>query len=376
MAITDILFPQGNFLNIRANAPSQTDYNIQATSDLVNQLPGGIVRDVVAPAAAFGMSLPYDAIQGAARITEDDISRAMMSGALTPRDIASEAFGLSYSRENPLSSAIERFMGASQPLSNRLSNMNVGTSAQAEPSNVEDYLGTSTPTEVAIKAAPQVFNPQADYGQFFRPQPVVDRNLFTPITEKVSSLRQGISSLKDKGIDLGKMAIAAATGIPVGILNALPERDYRQTALENFYGNIENGTIQSGLMAGYNPVSGGLLNMLTGGRYGDPTNYGLQRSYQKRIDMIRNNLAINKYKDPDAMRKRLEQLEELKRKEAQALEAARIKADKIAADKPSVNRDFGASRRGDSDISDSQRGGFATDDTAGFFKNGGIVDLL
>ena len=376
MAITDILFPQGNFLNIRANAPSQTDYNIQATSDLVNQLPGGIVRDVVAPAAALGMSLPYDAIQGAARITEDDISRAMMSGALTPRDIASEAFGLSYSRENPLSSAVERFMGASQPLSNRLSNMNVGTSAQAEPLNVEDYLGTSTPTEVAIKGAPQVFNPQADYGQFFRSQPVVDRNLFTPITEKVSSLRQGISSLKDKGIDLGKMAIAAATGIPVGILNALPERDYRQTALENFYGNIENGTIQSGLMAGYNPVSGGLLNMLTGGRYGDPTNYGLQRSYQKRIDMIRNNLAINKYKDPDAMRKRLEQLEELKRKEAQALEAARIKADKIAADKPSVNRDFGASRRGDSDISDSQRGGFATDDTAGFFKNGGIVDLL
>ena len=230
--------------------------------------------------------------------------------------------------------------------------------------------------EINVESLPAVYNPQADYGQFFRPQPVVDRNLFTPITEKVSSLRQGISSLKDKGIDLGKMAIAAATGIPVGILNALPERDYRQTALENFYGNIENGTIQSGLMAGYNPVSGGLLNMLTGGRYGDPTNYGLQRSYQKRIDMIRNNLAINKYKDPDAMRERLEQLEELKRKEAEALEAARIKADKIAADKPSVNRDFGASRRGDSDISDSQRGGFATDDTAGFFKNGGIVNLL
>jgi len=230
--------------------------------------------------------------------------------------------------------------------------------------------------EINVESLPAVYNPQADYGQFFRPQPVVDRNLFTPITEKVSSLREGISSLKDKGIDLGKMAIAAATGIPVGILNALPERDYRQTALENFYGNIENGTIQSGLMAGYNPVSGGLLNMLTGGRYGDPTNYGLQRSYQKRIDMIRNNLAINKYKDPDAMRERLEQLEELKRKEAEALEAARIKADKIAADKPSVNRDFGASRRGDSDISDSQRGGFATDDTAGFFKNGGIVNLL
>ena len=40
--------------------------------------------------------------------------------------------------------------------------------------------------------------------------------------------------------------------------------------------------------------------------------------------------------------------------------------DKVRADRPGGG-DFGASRRGDSDISDSQRGGFATDDTAGFF---------
>jgi hypothetical protein len=30
-------------------------------------------------------------------------------------------------------------------------------------------------------------------------------------------------------------------------------------------------------MAGYNPVSGGLLNMLTGGAYGEPTTYGLDK---------------------------------------------------------------------------------------------------
>jgi hypothetical protein len=35
-------------------------------------------------------------------------------------------------------------------------------------------------------------------------------------------------------------------------------------------------------MAGYNPVSGGLLNMLTGGAYGEPTTYGLDKSYDKR----------------------------------------------------------------------------------------------
>jgi len=382
MAITDILFPQGNFLNIRANAPSQTDYNIQATSDLVNQLPGGIVRDVVAPAAALGMSLPYDAIQGASRITEDDMMRAMeTAGMYGPKDIAAEAFGLSYGRERPLSSAIERFIGASQPLANRLSN--TGT-AQAEPMDAENYLGTSVPTEVAIKAAPQVFNPQADYGQFFRPQPVVDRNLFTPITEKVSSLRQGISSLKDKGIDLGRTAlsgiISAATGIPgIGFLaNALPERDYRQTALEDFYGNVQNGTIQSGLMAGYNPVSGGLLNMLTGGKYGEETKYGLSDAIDRRIATIKKTLEKKKSVQ---LEQRLKALEELKQREAAALQAARDKAAAELESKRIGRRPSAPSGGGGVKDSGGPTGGYSYDSGGrqGFgygLKNGGIVDLL
>ena len=249
--------------------------------------------------------------------------------------------------------------------------MNVFSSGMYDDPNIPGYNFIDAPTSFINRIQNPQFlnNPRTGF-------------IDNPDVNLLTQARDAVSTGLGKGIDLGKTAIGGilslVSGIPgIGMLaNMLPERDYRQTALEDFYGNIQNGTIQSGLMAGYNPVSGGLLNMLTGGRYGDPTNYGLQRSYQKRIDMIRNNLAINKYKDPDAMRERLEQLEELKRKEAEALEAARIKADKIAADKPSVNRDFGASRRGDSDISDSQRGGFATDDTAGFFKNGGIVNLL
>jgi hypothetical protein len=39
-------------------------------------------------------------------------------------------------------------------------------------------------------------------------------------------------------------------------------------------------------MAGYNPVSGGLLNMLTGGAYGEPTTYGLDKSYDKRRETV------------------------------------------------------------------------------------------
>ena len=48
MAITDFLFPQGNFLNIRSNAPNQMSYNIDATRDLVENVnPFGVVGEVV-----------------------------------------------------------------------------------------------------------------------------------------------------------------------------------------------------------------------------------------------------------------------------------------------------------------------------------------
>jgi hypothetical protein len=43
-------------------------------------------------------------------------------------------------------------------------------------------------------------------------------------------------------------------------------------------------------MAGYNPVSGGLLNMLTGGAYGEPTQYGLEKAVAERQSNIRDTL--------------------------------------------------------------------------------------
>ena len=70
------------------------------------------------------MSPFYDGIQAATRMTEADIDRAMQTGALTPREIASEAYGLAFDRENPLSSAIERFTGAAAPLAERFANFN------------------------------------------------------------------------------------------------------------------------------------------------------------------------------------------------------------------------------------------------------------
>jgi len=112
-----------------------------------------------------------------------------------------------------------------------------------------------------------------------------------------------------------------------GITSLLPERDPRQKALEDFYGNIKDGTIQSGLMAGYNPVSGGLLNMLTGGKMGEETTYGLSGAIDKRMARIQKTLAKQrkdkKRQESEVLKQRLKDLQALKDREAKALEASR-----------------------------------------------------
>jgi hypothetical protein len=112
------------------------------------------------------------------------------------------------------------------------------------------------------------------------------------VTEFGQGVSDQISKLKDQGIDLGKMAgRAIANAVIPGLgfaLDVLPERDPRQTELENLY-DVKDGTIQSGLMQGYNPVSGNPFN---------PT-FGLQDAYDKRIGTIENTLK-DKYNMSDA----------------------------------------------------------------------------
>ena len=111
-------------------------------------------------------------------------------------------------------------------------------------------------------------------------------------------------------------------------IGSLVTRDPRQAALDKFYSDQSRntaGTLTSGLMAGYNPVSGGLLNMITGGRLGDPTTFGLQRAYQKRIDTIKNTL---KRKESEVLEARLAQLEAEKARELQALQTAQREKDR------------------------------------------------
>ena len=115
---------------------------------------------------------------------------------------------------------------------------------------------------------------------------------------------QGLDISKLAGTTLLNLAGKAITGVPllgtaaslVGA--ALPPRDPRQTALDELY-DVKDGTIQSGLMQGYNPVSGSdFLNTVTGGLLPGQT-FGLQDAYQDRIDTVENTLKT-KYNMTDA----------------------------------------------------------------------------
>ncbi len=113
-----------------------------------------------------------------------------------------------------------------------------------------------------------------------------------------------------------------------GILRALPQNDPRATSIRDYYGGQGNltstGSIASGLMTGYNPVSGGFLNTITGGRFGSPTKYGLQRAYEKRINTIQDTL---KRKDSQVLRDRLDKLREEKAAELNSLQQAQSRKD-------------------------------------------------
>jgi hypothetical protein len=106
------LFPEGNFQRIRSAAPTQRDYNIQVNADLARNLPGGLAKDIVAPAAAAALSLPYDAIQAYTRMKPESGIKGYFDAFMA---------------EKPFSSLSERFIGASAPLAERFSSTPLGT---------------------------------------------------------------------------------------------------------------------------------------------------------------------------------------------------------------------------------------------------------
>jgi len=420
MAITDFLFPQGNFLNIRSNAPNQRSYNIGATEDLVRNLPGGFLKDLISPAAAATLSLPYDTIQGIGRaVDQSNIGTGPYKGIVDdteiPRGPSLSDIGRAIDAENPLSSAIERTIGASGPLAERISNIsNPFKMSQAAASEVDlsnRNINTTEPYQDLIMNPDNMPNRLQNLERFadnrfedldfqpgfdFKDAPNKTSNLMESYQNRSylnnpnrgiidnlilskgnpdASLINKTKNVSKKGFNIGKQALLTglgfATGIPLGILGMLPEMDPRQKALREVYGYDNIGRVPQGqLMAGYNPVSGGLLNMLTGGKMGEETTYGLSGAIDKRIARINKTLAKQrkdkKRQESEVLKQRLKDLQALKDREAAALNrAGQIRAQQ-GADR-GVSGGGRGSRRGDADISDRNRGSFKTDDTAGFF---------
>ena len=90
---------------------------------------------------------------------------------------------------------------------------------------------------------------------------------------------------------------------PINIVRGLlPEQDPRTINMRNFYGSqyglTPTGSLASGIMAGYNPISGGL--------FGSRVNYGLANAARKRIEKIANRKAPQ----TDASRAKIKELQE------------------------------------------------------------------
>ena len=137
-------FPEGRLQEIKANAPSQFDYNVQATRDLVQNQP----FNPLAPGMALTASLPYDTIQGIQRAFKGFepqtgiLDYDEIPDAPTFRDI-----GKSIAAENPIDSLIGRTYGAILGTGDKLTSMGrtikdafSGTAFAKEPDSIEDFI--------------------------------------------------------------------------------------------------------------------------------------------------------------------------------------------------------------------------------------------
>jgi hypothetical protein len=134
----------------------------------------------------------------------------------------------------------------------------------------------------------------------------------------------------------------------------LPKDSPEIRSMKNFYrsqyGLTDTGQVASGIMAGYNPVSGGLLNMLTGGRFGEPTRFGLANAARQRIE----NIAKRRAPQTDASRAKIQELQKIA--EADTISRAR-QANQDVYSRAEANKALGPG------------GGFSTSGREGAFSS-------
>jgi hypothetical protein len=147
-----------------------------------------------------------------------------------------------------------------------------------------------TPDQYSPYAYNQAMRNTEKFGQTVGPNPDLYYAPQTGIEQLLSKIPTPLGFVK-KGLD------ALADKLPVNRTAIFQNELLGQGIKLDNIGRIvtDNYRTPEGIMAGYNPVSGGLLNMLTGGAYGEPTQYGLEKSVEKRQENIRNTLQ-DKYK--------------------------------------------------------------------------------
>ena len=137
-------FPEGRLQEIKANAPSQFSYNVDATRDLVQNQP----FNPLAPGMALTASLPYDTIQGIQRAFKGfEPQTGILDYDEIPDAPTFKDIGKSIAAENPIDSLIGRTYGATLGLGDKITSMGktikdlFGTTAFAkEPDNIEDFI--------------------------------------------------------------------------------------------------------------------------------------------------------------------------------------------------------------------------------------------
>jgi len=202
------------------------------------------------------------------------------------------------------------------------------------------------PTIMKMANFDEMFGPKTFTDSMGNVRTVPGEERFTFPKEKtgiLQSIKEGGSKLLDFIKGGGITGLLAKT--------FLGEQDPRATFLKDYYGGEDGsnltstGSIASGLMAGYNPVSGSnFLNKISGGFLPGQT-FGLQNAYDRRIAAIRNTLAT-KYGDPNykgdktKLDERLEKLREEKRKEKEALNTSIARRQNPNVYREAENRGF------------------------------------
>jgi hypothetical protein len=132
--------------------------------------------------------------------------------------------------------------------------------------------------------SPYAYNQAMRIGQTVGPNPDLYYAPLTDIEQLLNKLptfggiKKGLDALADK-LPVNRTAIFQNELLGGGFMLD----DIGRIVTDNY-------NTPEGIMAGYNPVSGGLLNMLTGGEYGEPTTYGLDKSYDQRRETIADTL--------------------------------------------------------------------------------------